>query len=37
MMMALKICRLSESPDHYDSRVDVIGYALTLDRVIRGI
>jgi len=37
MMAALKISRLCQTPDHYDSRVDTIGYVLTLDRVIRNV
>lgn len=34
MMMGLKLSRLAQTPDHRDSRVDVIGYALTLDWVL---
>ena len=37
MMAALKVSRLCETPDHFDSRVDTIGYVLTLDRVIRNV
>jgi hypothetical protein len=37
MMTGLKLSRLCQTPDHRDSRVDVIGYALTLDRVIRDV
>lgn len=29
MMALLKIARLGETPDHYDSYVDLVGYALT--------
>lgn len=36
MMMDLKTSRLAHKPAHYDSRVDVIGYALCHDRVITG-
>lgn len=29
MMALMKIARLAETPDHYDSFVDLVGYALT--------
>ena len=29
MMRLMKEARLNESPDHYDSHVDLVGYALT--------
>lgn len=29
MMALLKIARLAETPNHYDSWVDLVGYALT--------
>jgi hypothetical protein len=29
MMVLLKLARLCETPDHYDSWVDTVGYALT--------
>ncbi len=34
MMMDLKTSRLGSNPTHYDSRVDVIGYALCHDRIV---
>lgn len=34
MMAGLKLSRLAQTPGHLDSRVDTIGYMLTLDRVI---
>lgn len=33
MMALLKIARLKNSPDHRDSKVDVIGYTLLHDRI----
>lgn len=33
LMSALKLCRLVKSPDHHDSRVDTIGYMLTMERL----
>lgn len=32
-MIALKLARLVSNPKHHDSRVDVIGYAICLDRL----
>jgi hypothetical protein len=37
MMVAFKLARLSKSPAHRDTQVDVIGYVLCLDRLIRGV
>lgn len=33
MMIAMKLSRLARDPSHHDSRVDVIGYAICLDRL----
>lgn len=33
MMAGLKLCRLTQSPGHRDSRVDTIGYMLTMERL----
>lgn len=33
LMTGLKLCRLVKSPDHHDSRVDTIGYMLTMERL----
>jgi hypothetical protein len=33
MMSGLKLCRLVKSPAHHDSRVDTIGYMLTMERL----
>jgi uncharacterized protein DUF6378 len=33
MMECIKILRLAETPDHRDSLVDVIGYAIVYDRL----
>lgn len=33
LMSGLKLCRLVKSPDHRDSRVDTIGYMLTMERL----
>ncbi len=33
LMSGLKLCRLVKSPQHRDSRVDVIGYMLTMERL----
>lgn len=33
LMSALKLARLVNSPDHHDSRVDTIGYMLTMERL----
>ena len=37
MMIAFKLARLAATPDHRDSQVDVIGYALALDRLLRDV
>lgn len=36
MMSLLKIARLANNPRHYDSQVDLAGYAALADRVQRG-
>lgn len=36
LMLAVKMSRLTETPNHYDTWVDVAGYAGTWDRVNRG-
>lgn len=33
LMSGLKLARLVKSPDHHDSRVDTIGYMLTMERL----
>lgn len=33
LMSGLKLCRLVKSPQHHDSRVDTIGYMLTMERL----
>lgn len=33
LMTGLKLCRLVKSPGHHDSRVDTIGYMLTMERL----
>lgn len=33
LMTGLKLARLVKSPEHHDSRVDVIGYMLTMERL----
>ncbi len=33
LMSGLKLCRLVKSPGHHDSRVDTIGYMLTMERL----
>jgi hypothetical protein len=33
LMTGLKLCRLVKSPQHHDSRVDTIGYMLTMERL----
>lgn len=33
LMSALKLCRLVKTPTHHDSRVDTIGYMLTMERL----
>ena len=33
LMTGLKLCRLVKSPDHKDSRIDTIGYMLTMERL----
>lgn len=33
LMSGLKLCRLVKSPQHKDSRVDTIGYMLTMERL----
>jgi hypothetical protein len=33
MMIAFKLARLSQTPQHRDSKVDVIGYTICLDRL----
>jgi hypothetical protein len=37
MMIAFKLARLAATPEHRDSQVDVIGYALALDRLLRDV
>ena len=37
MMIAFKLARLAATPEHRDSQVDVIGYALALDRLLRNV
>lgn len=37
MMSGFKLARLVQSPEYRDNRVDVIGYMLTLDRLIRDV
>ena len=37
MMIAFKLARLAATPEHRDSQVDVIGYALALDRLLRSV
>lgn len=33
MMIAFKLARLAKTPQHHDTKVDVIGYAICLDRL----
>lgn len=33
LMIAMKLSRLARDPSHHDSRVDIIGYAICLDRL----
>jgi hypothetical protein len=33
MMIAFKLARLKQTPQHHDTKVDVIGYAICLDRL----
>ena len=33
LMTGLKLCRLVKSPQHKDSRIDTIGYMLTMERL----
>ena len=37
MMVAFKLARLAATPEHRDSQVDVIGYVLALDRLLRSV
>ena len=34
MMILIKVSRLTQTPNHRDSIVDIVGYALTLEQVI---
>lgn len=37
MMAMLKIARLKNNPGHEDSMVDLVGYALLHDRIVKGV
>lgn len=37
MMILLKVARLRNDPDHEDSKVDIIGYALLMERLRESI